>query len=550
MRKLIVLFCLLLGIQLANSRPVNTEAVNTVDDPIALCRQIINDHPEPWTLSVRSTVIDTFGDNYPIKTGEDKYILFESPGLAFDYFQGGFSDVGQAISKKELVNLLRQAINAPQIATLTLAKASIQQGLEEYLGAFEIARKIRESKEVSYEEAIRFLDNRFGYKKLDLAKELIALQEAAGSAPTNHKNIKKALAKVDKIENRYPSQIPLVNALPLFEEVYQLLKSENIGIAGYAPYRSFNKQVHSLNQSRINERIKFRSSIRITSPNARTTWTIPDPVEIKWTTNNIDPDKTIRFFLVKDEMVVQDLGTFKNSQLQEGIILRKSLPAGDRYKVMGIEQFPVNKYHVAKFATPFFSITKRRPPKKEETPPTPVVEETPPPAPPPPPAVEEPAPPVVAEIVKEELPEPPVEEEIVPEPIQPDVKKEEPKEEEIAMRDFFDGRSISYIKELVVENPDITISLWDHGRQDGDIVSIYLNGEAVVSKHTLTYKKKQYEITLDTSKPNDLFLYAHNLGRFAPNTVSMEIRDGQMAENIILNSDLKSCEAILINVKQ
>ena len=278
-------------------------------------------------------------------------------------------------------------------------------------------------------------------------------------------------------------------------------------------------------------------------------------MEIKWTTNNIDPDKTIRFFLVKDEMVVQDLGTFKNSQLQEGIILRKSLPAGDRYKVMGIEQFPVNKYHVAKFATPFFAITKRRPPKKEETPPPAIVKEIPSPVTPPAPPeveeiIEETAPPAVAETIEKEIPEPAVEEEIIPEPMQEPEVKEEPKEEEIAMREFFDGRSISYTKELVVENPNIMISLWDHGRQDGDIVSIYLNGEAVVTKHTLTYKKKQYEITLDTSKSNNLFLYAHNLGRFAPNTVSMEIRDGQMAENIILNSDLKSCEAVLINVKQ
>ena len=114
---------------------------------------------------------------------------------------------------------------------------------------------------------------------------------------------------------------------------------------------------------------------------------------------------------------------------------------------------------------------------------------------------------------------------------------------------MFNGRKLTYVKELEVNSDEIHINLWDHGRKDGDIVSIYLNGESVVSKYHLTYQKKQFYIKLDATKPNDLFLYAHNLGKFPPNTVSIEITDGESSENIILNSDLKSCEAVLINVK-
>ncbi|NND79459.1 MAG: hypothetical protein HKN53_06145 [Maribacter sp.] len=55
---------------------------------------------------------------------------------------------------------------------------------------------------------------------------------------------------------------------------------------------------------------------------------------------------------------------------------------------------------------------------------------------------------------------------------------------------------------------------------------------------------------MDPSKKNDLFLYAHNLGEYAPNTVAIEISDGKTSENIVLNSDLKSCEAVLISVKK
>ena len=103
---------------------------------------------------------------------------------------------------------------------------------------------------------------------------------------------------------------------------------------------------------------------------------------------------------------------------------------------------------------------------------------------------------------------------------------------------------------MIVENEIITISLYDHGRADGDIVSIYLNGEQIVASHILTYKKKSFEVKLNLNKSNDLFLYAHNLGNFPPNTVSLEIKDGSNSENIVLNSDLSSCEAVLISVKQ
>ena len=121
---------------------------------------------------------------------------------------------------------------------------------------------------------------------------------------------------------------------------------------------------------------------------------------------------------------------------------------------------------------------------------------------------------------------------------------------EVEKRTDFDGRTITYVKELEVNSKIVQINLWDHGRQDGDIVSIYLNGIAIVSQYTLTYQKKGFELNLDTAKPNDLFLYAHNLGRFPPNTVSIEIIDGGNSENIILNSDLSRCEAVLINVKE
>lgn len=238
----------------------------------------------------------------------------------------------------------------------------------------------------------------------------------------------------------------------------------------------------------------LKTGITIAYPTAGTVWNAPDTVQLKWDTKNIPEHKTLKFYLSKDDMVIQELGIFQNKKFVNGVVLSSSLQTSDHYRVIAIELFPDDKYSIAKYSTPLFTIVKK--PREE--------------------------------------------------------RKTVSQAEEMAspVRDMFDGRKLTYVKELEVGSPNIEINLWDHGRKDGDIVSIYLNGEAVVSNYTLEYYKKKFEIKLDPSKPNDLFLYAHNLGKSPPNTVAIEIKGGTSSENIVLNSDLKSCEAVLINVKK
>jgi hypothetical protein len=262
------------------------------------------------------------------------------------------------------------------------------------------------------------------------------------------------------------------------------------------------------------------SVINLTKPDTGTNWNIPDKITLEWNTINIDTSKTIRFFLVRNEMVVQELGTFKNDGFEEGIELAKNIGSGSRYQVVAIELFPDNKFKIAKRVTPLFTITNAASDERKK---------------------------------KQQLAN------ISSVPSQ---KKSKPKkaiapkntevtqtEKKPVLREIFEGRKISYTKELQFDSENITIKIWDHGRQDGDIVSIYLNGVSVVSKYYLTYWKKEFNVKLDPKKSNDLFLYAHNLGDSPPNTVSVEISDGKKSENIVLNSDLQSCEAVLISVK-
>lgn len=481
-----------------------------LDDPIEQCKKIIDAHPEHWTSGASTAILERFALGSELQKEEQIYRLLESPGLTLDFLQDDEGGSEKYLSKNLLLKLLRNAVNAPQATSRNVARATLSEGLQEYTRAYSIAGKYQASREVSMEDAIAFLDNRYGYAKLEDAQQLLNTQMDISSAADENKKVRD---KLRAIEKRYPDNISAENTLKEIYEFYRLLEEENIGIAAFEPYRQFKQVMEELNKSRIAQRRKYRSIIKITQPQSSTVWQLNEAVSLEWTTSNIPAEKSIRFFLVKGETVVQELGTFKNIGAATGIRLNKNIDSGSDYKVVGIELFPANKNFVAKIATSNFTI--RRPERKK---PAAVVKETP-----------------------KEIKTEPLEQRANMAVTEPDSLRYE--------RMSFEGRKISYVQELTVDATDIRISIWDHGRQDRDIVSIYLNGEAVVSKHYLTYHKKHFDVRLDANKKNDLFLYAHNLGFYPPNTVSIEVIDNSTSENIVLNSDLQSCEAVLINVR-
>jgi hypothetical protein len=478
--------------------------VQQTEDPIALSKKIITSYPEHWAEGADKRILESFSLNIELHKRELIYRLLESPGLTIDFLSEDGDEMAQYLSKESFIQLLGNAATSPESASRNIARATLGRSLEEYKKAFEIAVQFQSSNELSLEDAIAFLDNRYGYAKLEDARELYHVGLVSGEASIENKKVSD---KLERIGKSYPDNISLENALKETYEFYGLLTEEQVGLATYEPYIRFREIMEQLNKSRIANRRKYRATIAISDPARGTVWQLNEPVSVEWSTENIQADKSLRFFLVKGEMVVQELGTFKNNGAAAGIRLNKNIDSGDDYRVVGIELFPANKYYNAKVATPNFSI--RRPPRPTKTP-----------------------------VAKADT-----------SPVKVELLAIDADSANLA-RKSFEGRKISYVRELTVDAADIRISIWDHGRQDQDIVSIYLNGQPVVAEHSLTYRKKHFDIHLDPTQKNDLFLYAHNLGFYPPNTVSIEVIDNSTSENIVLNSDLKSCEAVLINVKQ
>lgn len=109
----------------------------------------------------------------------------------------------------------------------------------------------------------------------------------------------------------------------------------------------------------------------------------------------------------------------------------------------------------------------------------------------------------------------------------------------------FEDRKISIKDQLHTDLDSITLRVGDFNQVDGDIISLFLNDELILSEHSLTNEYVTLRVKLKQKK-NILKVMAHNLGEIPPNTAEIQIeRDGGF-KKVILNSDAFSSEAIEI----
>nr|MBI1230298.1 hypothetical protein [Cytophagales bacterium] len=127
---------------------------------------------------------------------------------------------------------------------------------------------------------------------------------------------------------------------------------------------------------------------------------------------------------------------------------------------------------------------------------------------------------------------------------------EKPRNEVSIIPETFMGRDNIDLGTVNINNTKVTISVWDHGQIDGDIVSIYVNGKLFIDEEVLD--GPNFPITFDTdlefSGYNYVLLYAHNEGSIPPNTCTISIDDGDVNEEFVLRSNLSTNGAVNIVV--
>ncbi len=113
------------------------------------------------------------------------------------------------------------------------------------------------------------------------------------------------------------------------------------------------------------------------------------------------------------------------------------------------------------------------------------------------------------------------------------------------------GRKVSEGKQVTIRSNYITIEVYDHKKNDGDIISLNFNGDWILNEHEIEKEKHVVDVFINGDRDkNFLILYAHNLGNVPPNTAGIIIDDGHRKQRFTLNSDLKHSDILYFNVKE
>ena len=115
--------------------------------------------------------------------------------------------------------------------------------------------------------------------------------------------------------------------------------------------------------------------------------------------------------------------------------------------------------------------------------------------------------------------------------------------EELGERRVRSGRTLN------LDSNIITIKVWDEEYEDGDIISLYLNGNWILQNYLLKSEKKVLRVEIKPDADNFLVVYAHSEGKRPPNTAAMLIFDGNGEKKVVLTSSLHDCDAINLQFK-
>ena len=108
----------------------------------------------------------------------------------------------------------------------------------------------------------------------------------------------------------------------------------------------------------------------------------------------------------------------------------------------------------------------------------------------------------------------------------------------------FEKRKNNIIKTIVTENESIKLELYDNGDVDGDSVTVFFNNEVLISHKRLTEQPLKLELPIKDNEPNELVMYADNLGTIPPNTALLIVTDGKKRYEVRITSDLEKSGGI------
>jgi len=112
------------------------------------------------------------------------------------------------------------------------------------------------------------------------------------------------------------------------------------------------------------------------------------------------------------------------------------------------------------------------------------------------------------------------------------------------------GRQVLKGRTIIVHSDQIVISVYDKYSVDGDSVSLYYGDSLIVEHLELTHEHQTFTLKIDKQNPRQIILFAENLGTSPPNTAALIIKDGKESADLLLESDLLTCDSFMLVYKE
>lgn len=106
-------------------------------------------------------------------------------------------------------------------------------------------------------------------------------------------------------------------------------------------------------------------------------------------------------------------------------------------------------------------------------------------------------------------------------------------------------RELKALDTLHTRREHIVLWVKDNAEQDGDTLSILLNGRPVLLAYALTNRWHRVDLDLAPG-PNNVLVVAHNEGRVPPNTASAMLRTGRGRKQLLLRTGMDASQSIVL----
>lgn len=241
----------------------NTSEYNSLPsyvDPVSSAVSIINNDKTKviFHQSYKAMVNLFYNVGFSVARYGGRYLMVESPKLAADMIKRGYYGVISDITYDLLIEIVKQAVETPDILCVNIAQSTKKEGVKGYNIAYDIYNKYKETGILTNEEAILFINGIWSAEKLASARRLYI--ESNEDYNIDNKVAEEATYESIKLyesalKTKFGSngQVPLVDAAKFINDIYKILESKKIGLADYPPYIKYSQDITDINNFWLNK---------------------------------------------------------------------------------------------------------------------------------------------------------------------------------------------------------------------------------------------------------------------------------------------------------